>query len=290
MTSPTRAAVAWSAALALAAGAGAASAQTPAPAWTAPAGTLPPAPPPAYPPNLQAGGLTPPPSTTTTATPPNGVPPGSNQTEQDLEKAKKEDSKRGLEWVWLNAEGGFSHVDMETFVGDKDFTLGFVPTQSVGGVVGLGLGVRLLFLTIGARGRVGFYDPWQMFTVGGEIGLHIPLGRLDPHFEVGGGYAALGSVSGLVKGASDAISISGGYGRISGGLDVYVTPVFSLGLQASGDFLALVRQGLTPAQIQTIRSDPSLTSAQSAAADGLGLEGSSYGTAVGVTGVLGLHF
>jgi hypothetical protein len=156
--------------------------------------------------------------------------------------------------------------------------------------VGAGLGVRLLVLTIGARGRIGFFDPWQMFTVGGEIGIHIPLGRVEPHFELGGGYAALGSVRGLVQGATDAISIAGGYGRISGGVDVYLTPWFSVGLLVSGDFLAMVRPGLSLPQIDSIKADPNLSDAQRLAADGLGLEGSSYGTAWGATGVLGLHF
>lgn len=279
-------------ALALALVSAPALAQAPAPSWSPPpaqpgqpapsAQPGQPAPSP-YPADMSAGGLTPPPSTTGSAPPP-------TQTEKDLEDSKKKDSKRGLEWFWINAEGGLSQVDLKTFVGNDDFTFGFVPTQATGGSVGVGLGVRLLILTLGARGRVGFFDPWQMFTVGGEIGLHIPLGRLEPHFELGGGYAALGNLNGVVQGAADSISIAGGYARLSGGLDVYVTPLFSVGLLASGDFLAMVRSGLSTAQLDALKANPSLTDAQRVAADGLGLEGSSYGTAWGVTGVLGLHF
>ena len=274
----------------------AASAQTPPPAWTAPPpggapppGAAPPAapPPPAFPPSLQAGGLTPPSSTM----PPTAPALDPNQTEKDLDKAQKEDSKRGLEWFWINAEGGFSYVDMRTFVvDDKDFTFGFVPTKALGGTVGAGLGVRFLFLTLGARGRVGLFDPWQLFTVGGEIGIHIPLGRVEPHFELGGGYAAVGNVSGLVKGSSDAISISGGYGRASLGVDVFVTPIFSVGVLGSADLLALVRPKLNDTQIQAIQDDPNVTAFQKSAATGFGTEGSSLGLAGGVTAVLGLHF
>lgn len=252
-----------------------------------PAPPAPAQPPPAYPPNLQAGGLTPPPSTTTPQ-PGVGAP---SQTEKDLDKAQKEDSKRGLEWFWLNAEGGFSYVDMRTFVVDnKDFTAGFIPTQSLGGMVGAGLGVRLIFLTLGARGRIGFYDPWNMFTVGGEIGVHIPLGKIEPHFELGGGYAALGNVNGLIKGSTDAISISGGYGRLSAGLDIFATPWLSIGFLASGEFLGLVRPGMTDAQIAAIKADPKINDIQKAAADGFGTEGSSFGLAGGATLVVGLHF
>lgn len=247
----------------------------------------PPPPPPSFPPNVTAGGLTPP---TTSPPPPPTTTPPPTETEKKLDEAKKDDSKRGLEWVWLNAEGGFSYVDLKTFVGNDDFTFGFVDTQATGGMVGAGLGVRLLFITLGARGRIGFYDPWQMFTVGGELGVHIPIGRIDLHFALGGGYAALGSVNALAAGAKDAIGIAGGYGRVNGGVDVYITPIFSVGVMASGDFLAMVRPGLSTDKIADIKNDPSISAAQRQAADGLGLEGSSYGTAVGVTGVLGLHF
>lgn len=269
-----------------------AQAPAPAPTWAPPPGGAAPAGQPAadpgaspYPADMQAGGLAPPPSGPTG---PAAAPP--SQTQKDLDEAKKKDSKRGLEWFWINAEGGLSQVDLKTFVGNEDFTFGFVPTQATGGTVGVGLGVRLLILTLGARGRVGFFDPWQMFTVGGEIGLHIPLGRIEPHVELGGGYAALGNVNGVVKGAADAISIAGGYGRVSGGVDVFLTPLFSVGLLASGDFLAMIRPGLPSSEIDALKANPSLTDAQRLAADGLGLEGSSYGTAWGVTGVLGLHF
>jgi hypothetical protein len=282
--SPKKATVSLGVGFAIATLGGATAAQTPPPGdSSAPATVQPPA---AFPPSLQAGGLTPP--LVTAPTTPPVVP---NQTEKDLENSKKEDSKRGLEWFWINAGGGFSQVDLKTFaVDNKDFTLGFVRSQATGAVVDAGLGVRLLFITLGARGRIGFYDPWQMFTVGGELGLHLPIGRLDPHFELGGGYAALGSVNGLVKGASDAISIAGGYGRLSGGIDVYVTPVFSIGVTASGDFLAMVRPGLTAAQIQTIQDDKTLTKAQREDANQLKDPGASYGTAFGASGVLGLHF
>jgi hypothetical protein len=258
-------------------------APTPTPA-PAPAPTTPPPAP--FPSDLQAGGLAPP----APSTPPPATTPPPTKTEKDLDKAKEEDSKRGLEWVWINAEGGFSHVDLKTFVGNEDFTFGFVDTQATGGMVGAGLGVRLVFITLGARGRIGFYDPWQMFTVGGELGFHIPIGRVDISFALGGGYAALGSVDALASGAKDAISIQGGYGRVSGGVDVYITPIFSVGVMASGDFLGMVRPGLDPTQVANIKNDPSISEAQRQAADGLGFEGTSYGIAAGVTGVLGLHF
>lgn len=244
------------------------------------------APPPAspYPPNVQAGGLTPPP-------PSPAPPPAPGPTERELDKGKKEDSKRGLEWFWIQAEGGVSYVGLQTFVAnEKNFTVGFVPTEATGAMAGAALGLRLIFLTIGARGRVGFYDAWNMFQVGGEIGLHIPLGRVEPHFFIGGGYSALGNINAVANNSANAISVQGGYARAGVGLDIYIAPIFSIGLQASGDFMAMVRPGLSLDEINKIKADPNISDAKKALADGLGLEGSSYGLGITGTGVIGLHF
>ena len=63
-----------------------------------------PAPPPAQPaydPSMQAGGLAPPPPMQPTTPPPST---NTGNTEQQLDRAKKEDAGRGLNWVWLNLE------------------------------------------------------------------------------------------------------------------------------------------------------------------------------------------
>src|SRR5262249_51524287 len=120
-------------------------------------------------------------------------------------------------------------------------------------------------------------------------GFHIPLGRVEPHIDLGFGYTALGSFSGAVSGASDAISIRGFYGRAGVGLDVFVTPVFSLGANLSGELLGLTRPGVSPSDIQRIKSDPKYDP-QKVQADALSVEGSSYGSALALTAVAGLHF
>lgn len=245
-----------------------------------------PAPPNPYDPSMQAGGLAPPPPMTLEPEP---VPPDGG-TARRLDEAKKEDSGRGLEIVWLNVEGGYENVGLQTFNIDEDeLTAGFISSAANGGVLGAGVGVRLLYFTLGARGRVGLFDDWQLFSAGGEVGMHLPLGRLDPHVALGFGYAGLGSFKSAVRGAADAIAIRGFYGRISGGLDVYLSPVFSLGASASWELLALTRPGLTSAQLDRIRSEAAATP-QQAKADLLAAEGSSVGSALALTAVAGLHF
>jgi hypothetical protein len=161
----------------------------PAPAQPPPAAPPPAAPPeapppPPYDPSMQAGGLAPPPP----MKPPPAQPPPEDDTEEKLEEAKKKDSERGLKWVWLNVGGGYQHIGLQTFnieipanatLNVEHFTAGFIPSSDDGGVVSVGLGARLLFLTVGARGRVGFFSAYQVFSIGGELGFRFPIGRLE---------------------------------------------------------------------------------------------------------------
>jgi hypothetical protein len=229
---------------------------------------------------LQAGGLAPPPPMGTT--PPNG------EVARELDRAKEEDAGRGLTWVWIEVEGGYEHVGLSTFESDEQaLTAGFVESTGDGAVVGAGLGVKLLFLTLGARGRAGFFEAFQLMSLGGEVGARIPLGNLEPRFAVGAGWAGLGSLTGTLQGAADAMSVRGYYARASGGLDYFVTPTFSIGASASWELLGLTRPGLGVAEIATLQET---SDAASTRATALAAEGSSYGSAIAITGALGLHF
>ena len=239
-----------------------------------------------YDPSMQAGGLAPPPPM---QEPPPGPAQPASPTVQQLEEAKEEDSERGLEFFYFNVEGGFQHVGLTTFsVNEEELTAGLIASSSSGGMVGAGLGLRLFFLTLGARARAGFFSDWQLFSLGGELGIRIPLGRVEPHFDFGFGYAGLGSVTSAIQGAADAVDISGYYGRVGGGLDVYITPVISIGANASFEMLGLTRPGVSPDEIGNIQSANGGNLDQ-ARQDALRLDGTSYGSSLAITGVIGLH-
>jgi hypothetical protein len=241
---------------------------------------------------MQAGGLAPPapmgatPQPSATAQTP---PPGETPTTKELEEAKAKDSGRGIEWVYLNVEGGFEQVGLQTFnVDAQNFSAGFFPTSASGGVVGAGLGLRLLFLTLGGRGRLGFFNAWNLFSAGGELGIHIPLGNFEPHIDLGGGYVGLGKVTTNLT--DTTVNVRGYYARVGGGLDYYITPVFSVGAAASWEFMGLTRPGVSLDQVNKIKGSLSASDPQQAKADALALDGTSYGSALAITGVLGLHF
>jgi hypothetical protein len=208
-----------------------------------------------------------------------------SETEKRLDAAKEEDSGRGLSWFYLDAEGGFQHVGLETFdVDTSNLTAGLMKTEANGGFVGAGVGLQLFILTVGPRFRAAFFDDFQIFSVGGELGLRFPIGFLEPHFELGGGYAALGSLGGALAGVSDAVAIRGGYGRVSGGLDVYPVKVLSVGLGASWEFMGLARPGLSLDD-----GDPASRELDDGQRAALAAEGSGFGSAVSIFAKLGLH-
>jgi len=143
--------------------------------------------------NLQSGGLRPPDAVDSTQqTPADGA---AEQPEKELEKADKEDSGRGLEWVWLNAEIGGEHLGLQTLKASSLVDPKLVKTTQTGLLYGAGVGVRLLVFTAGVRFRLGSFSAWQLWTLDAEGGLRIPIGRLEPYFTVGAGYASLGSFS-----------------------------------------------------------------------------------------------
>lgn len=235
--------------------------------------------------SMQAGGLAPPSSSED---------PESAQTEQKLETADEKDSGRGLEWVWLNGEIGFEHLGLQTFKANHLLDSGVVKTTQTGLAYGAGLGVRLVFLTLGARFRLASFDQYQVWTLGGEVGLRIPLGNLEPYLTLGGGFASLGSFSaGDLGGVSGSnVSVKGYDIRAGGGLDYYVTPVFSVGASITGEMLGLTRPGVDPSKLQQATSGTVMTPAGAQATSGqiYAADGSSLGFGVTGTAVLGLHF
>jgi hypothetical protein len=229
---------------------------------------------------MQAGGLTPP--------PPMADAQAHSETERDLDEAKKKDAKRGLSWVYIDVSGGFEHVGLQTFSADAALQGGgLVPTDASGGLFSGGLGLRLVFLTIGARANLGFFSPWQLFTIGGELGFHIPLGKVEPHLDLGFGYAGIGSVGGALSDAPGAVSIRGFYTRAGLGLDYYVASHFSIGVNGSFELLGLSRPGVDASTISTLEAHNDINATEAAA---LKLDGSSYGSAFAFTGVMALHF
>jgi len=203
------------------------------------AAPAPSAPPTGSPSTLSAGGLAPPPAIET-APAPDAQPgaPTSASTEAQLNRADREDSGRGLEFVWLNAEVGFTYIDAGKNVFPPE-----LKTNKAGLVTGAGIGARLVFVTVGARFRYAPMPNYKFWSLGLEGGIHAPLGALEPYATLGAGYASFGSF----EGPGWSAKVDGFDARLAAGVDYYLAPMFSVGANVSGDLLLVrTRLGGTP--------------------------------------------
>jgi hypothetical protein len=173
--------------------------------------------------------------------------------------------------VWLNGEVGVTHVGLATFHDAHLLDPNDVKSKATGVVAGAGLGVRLIFFTIGARFRYAPLPDYKLWSLGLEGGVHLPLGAFEPYATLDAGYVSLGSFSG----ASSFAKVHGFDARLAVGADYYLTNIFSVGVNVSTDLLALQR---------TTNACPS------GGSDFYCTSGSSIGGAVSATAVGGLHF
>jgi hypothetical protein len=229
-------------------------------------------------------GLAPPPPMTPGAGPGD---PGASETKKQLDAAEKEDSGRNFELFWLNADVGGGYINMRQFSAD---TLAIEKSDGAGPLGSVGLGVRLVLLSLGARMRYNAFSAFKMWQANAEVALKIPISSIDLLVGLHGGWAWLGSLgSGSLststsRSASD-VSVSGFNGGLDLGFDYYITPLFSLGLAANGDFLYLKRppvpipSGLPAEQEAAIKADPLYQNS-----------GTGVGFGIGTALRLGFHF
>lgn len=177
--------------------------------------------------DMNVGGLTPPPP----LPPPSAKAPQTTSPDDPntvLDQSKDDDSERGMTLFWVEAGGGFEHVALPSSDGGADSI-----SPGTGPMIDGGLGLRLLYFTLGARARLGFFDGYDLARVGGDFGIRFPIGSLEPRIDAGGGYA----------GAMNDKSASGFYARLGGGLDVFVANNLALGGDVSADLVGLYVNG-----------------------------------------------
>jgi hypothetical protein len=196
--------------------------------------------------------------------------------------------------LYFDVQSGVEVVQLQTFFADfQSVSAGFLPTSGIGPTVRAGAGLRLGFLTLGARGRVASFEDsstvgsWQIWTLDGEVGLRVPLYRLEPHVVFAAGYSSFGGFDTAVQGLSDGLDVHGVDARLTGGLDYWITHTISLGVDASGELFAIARPGVSVRDLATAQQVGTLNQAKARILQG---SGSSFGDAVSLTGGLGVHF
>jgi hypothetical protein len=218
--------------------------------------------------------------------PPNSAPATINDQES-------EDSGLGLEWVYLNADAGYGYANLESF---STTTLGMQKTASGGPAVGIGAGVRLLFLTLGLRARDLILDMGNLWELGAEAAFHIRVWHIDPYFGVRGGYNFVGSLDtstvGTAVGNTSGVSVHGFNVGPMAGIDVYFSHAFSVGADVDAQFLFISRPPVpVPGGLSVSQAVAKAPAQYQAQAQMLyGSSGSSAGIQVTPTIHLGVHF
>src|SRR4029077_6474438 len=88
--------------------------------------------------------------------------PPQTETQQTLNQSENEDSGRGLEFFYVNGGVNATYVGMDTFSSSQ---LGGARADHLGPGFDLGLGLRLLIITIGPRIRfqpLSAFNMWQI--------------------------------------------------------------------------------------------------------------------------------
>jgi hypothetical protein len=247
-------------------------------AQTPPGPAYPNAPSPYAPPTptpLEAGGLRPPSSTAPSSA------ASESETLRQLERAEQEDAGRGLEFFWVDVEGGYKYLALQGFRSNALLDGDAVADAASGYALGAGAGVRLIFVTLGGRFRLARTSEWDLYTLDAEIGLHLPFGALEPSFTFAAGYAVLGSPSaeGLSEFDPDLVNVSGVNARLGANLDYYVNPLLSFGARGSFEGLALWRNAA---------EQPA--AALAGAAGTYARDGDGIGFGLTLSAAVGLHF
>lgn len=196
--------------------------------------------------------------------------------------------------VYLDAQTGIESVQLRTFFADfNTVSAGVLPTWGVGPTARVGGGLRFGFLTLGLRGRVAAYDdpatvgPWQIWTLDAEIGVRVPLHRVEPHVVLAAGYSSFGGFGSAVAGLSQGLAVHGGDVRLGAGVDYWVARNVSLGLDLDGELLAIARPGVAIADLATAKQIGTLDDARARV---LEASGTSIGAAASLNASVGLHF
>jgi hypothetical protein len=202
-------------------------------------------------------------------------------TQRRLEEAERADSGRGLEFFYFDVGGGGQLAALTALSQSGTLVPASDKTTAFGPYFAAGAGLRLLFLTIGPRFRYAHFTDWDLWSLNLDLGWRIPLGSLEPYAMLGGGFSKLGRSAEGVTGIGD-VSVTGFNVRLGGGVDYYVSNVFSVGGTLQAELMRLAR-GATSAPPPS-PSDPNATPSPFASdASGLGL-------VVSAGAVLGLHF
>jgi hypothetical protein len=200
-------------------------------------------------------------------------------------------------WFYLDTDVGLESINLQTFKANAEqLTAAVIPSSGFGPTVSVGAGFRLVFLTAGLRARMAAFQDssvertvgsWQQWSFDGELGFRVPLGYFEPHLLFNAGYTTFGGFNDALSGLGRGIDVNGADIRGVIGFDYFLGQHVSFGVNLGGALLALSRKGVSIRDLAMAKEVATLNEAKARILEG---NGSSLGTAVTVTGAVGLHF
>ncbi|HMI91393.1 MAG TPA: hypothetical protein VK509_08520, partial [Polyangiales bacterium] len=172
-----------------------------------------------------------------------------------------------FEWLVANADVGYRALDLRKIeYEDKEGSRGRVIPAAAGGLSpGLGVGVRLWFVSLMLHGDVTFLsddsgvldDGLELWNLDIESAWRLMQGRFQPYLLLGIGYSALGGISDVIDNARAAADAQGANARLGLGFDYYFHRYMTLGFRAHADGLLLtsrtsVADLTTPEKVDTL--------------------------------------
>lgn len=145
---------------------------------------------------------------------------------------------RLTEILYFNVEAGAEYVSLQSLHLDEQLLPSTVRTAGIGPALGVGAGLRFVLITLGPRFRFANLPDYDLWSIGAELGLHVPLGPIEPWLRLGGGFAKVGRLQ------DQRVRISGYDVRLGLGLDYYLSKNWSLGVAGSAEVLGLTRPGV----------------------------------------------
>jgi hypothetical protein len=201
-----------------------------------------------------------------------------NDTTRELE-----DGGLGLEWVYLNADVGSAFTDLVSL---KSSNWQLQDNSASGLALGVGAGVRLVFLSAGLRVRDLQLSSFSLWETDLEAALHFRIWRFDLYLGARGGYAFTGEFSAdslrtSTGSSASNVTVHGWNVGPTFGLDYYITKHVSLGVDANAEVLFLKRPPIPLQPGQTVAPEFEGLYADSGSSVGAGFVGVAH---------LGIHF
>lgn len=192
---------------------------------------------------------------------------------------------------WVDAGGGVGTLHLHTLAVDRAAQrIAFVDADQTGPVVSAGAGIRLSVVYIGPRFQLMRADRFDVWSIGGEASVRVPLSIIVPHVDVAVGRLATANIQDEDSVAHGIAESSGYYARIGGGIGVRLWHYVELDAKATWELFALGPNGPTTGDLEQAVGALRQGGLNEVWAMGQDLGGIGYGTQLTFSGSARLRF